>query len=1264
MKGEEAVESESRLVGWSRRSRRSQTSLVPLFTCGRQIAPGSPLVFLSSKHVVYSLGHTLARLDLLSKEVAYLPFTTLPASIAAVAVGGRGRFIAVAAATRTLDGRDQKICVHDVATGVVKSTILIVDPKLTNRALITDLAFSADGLFLAGLWGGENARVACWQWATQHMLAQTACGMHADSLTSHPKDARQFIACGPRFVAAFCLSDTETSLDRRNFKTHVSGEHCFTGQAWLAGGILAVCTQRGEVMFIQDGQQQSILRLETPLQCIAACGTGFVVGSEDNLVMRFRLLPPDAREERDGAWFAQARADTLPAAVLAIAVSPDHSLALAADAQGGLTPVDVQAFHSRAGLHSAPDALLGGNAFTDGVYNLAVQGGVLGIDAAALRPILAVIGKTGGIKILDYVSSRVMLTHQLGDMPTSMALHPLGMMLAVGFTERLLLFCIVGDQLQEISSVRMRRCSGLKYNYSGSRLAALQGNRINIFHGLTMRNEATLQGHLSDVAAVAWSRDETRLVSVGGSNLYHWDTGSWGRIVQEDLGDKSQDFTRFCLLDQPELRTVVQSSSGKTFCVRKGQVRDSYPDIQADSIVASADWGNVILHGTARGSVASLNLCKNASFRDANAMAASLPVREAWLHMGPIEHMVVLQASGLLFTAGADGVVALSRLPWPGAPMLLPDWPSCSLVLDGHIQEMKNSMTELQRVAEAAQKTAAFDIMQAERALAMKRRQVQQQIEQNMEVMRMHTLENNRLLEAAEARQQAALAQQESIHGRDLNLLEGGLLQQLQTERQQRTDTEAAHQAEADHAQKEKQMSDRAEAKLRAKLHLLKASNHRLLHEKAAALDKAAGSDAAASATQVRVDELDTEVARLRSDLQDRDQLIGIEFQSSKELRERVAALERANFVLNYQTQEAKRITEQNSAKLAQTQAQAKAAETRANSETSKATAANSALTAQKAQLKTLQMELAQASAHAAQRKAAISAAAPFGADGSAAGNSASQQQAQSASQERDAAAKLVSELGRKLDEARRRAREQVQERREEKVLLAGEIRALQEANASLKQEVAALRLSALQSAVPAQPAEMKPLPLSDLQLPRPSSPTTPSRTFREGVRASLLTSRQAPTSRPATTPDLQACGPAAHALRARSASPPPRGADNVGPSADAPIPGQALRLLSQGAHTAGAALAAHASMPSIHADQTTPMNLPHALPAPLPHTAAVHSASTAQPPPHDIFTPRPATPHRLSRHREASTLPHADALQGSSPRQPKGPTPVRHWKL
>ena len=49
----------------------------------------------------------------------------------------------------------------------------------------------------------------------------------------------------------------------------------------------------------------------------------------------------------------------------------------------------------------------------------------------------------------------------------------------------------------------------------------------------------------------------------------------------------------------------------------------------------------------------------------------------------------------------------------------------------------------------------------------------------------------------------------------------------------------------------EKEASERTEAKLRAKLHLLKSANHRLQNERTAEADKAAESAASAAALQV-----------------------------------------------------------------------------------------------------------------------------------------------------------------------------------------------------------------------------------------------------------------------------------------------------------------------------------------------------------------------------------------------------------------------------
>lgn len=48
--------------------------------------------------------------------------------------------------------------------------------------------------------------------------------------------------------------------------------------------------------------------------------------------------------------------------------------------------------------------------------------------------------------------------------------------------------------------------------------------------------------------------------------------------------------------------------------------------------------------------------------------------------------MVVLQSSGLLFSIGANGMLVMSKMPWPADAAAEPEWPGCSLVPDSHMQ--------------------------------------------------------------------------------------------------------------------------------------------------------------------------------------------------------------------------------------------------------------------------------------------------------------------------------------------------------------------------------------------------------------------------------------------------------------------------------------------------------------------------------------------------------------------------------------------------
>ena len=60
--------------------------------------------------------------------------------------------------------------------------------------------------------------------------------------------------------------------------------------------------------------------------------------------------------------------------------------------------------------------------------------------------------------------------------------------------------------------------------------------------------------------------------------------------------------------------------------------------------------------------------------------------RQIWIHSGSIAHMLGLQSPGLLLSVGSDGALAVCKLPWPALPATEPEWPTCSLVTDSHMQ--------------------------------------------------------------------------------------------------------------------------------------------------------------------------------------------------------------------------------------------------------------------------------------------------------------------------------------------------------------------------------------------------------------------------------------------------------------------------------------------------------------------------------------------------------------------------------------------------
>lgn len=77
----------------------------------------------------------------------------------------------------------------------------------------------------------------------------------------------------------------------------------------------------------------------------------------------------------------------------------------------------------------------------------------------------------------------------------SVALHPTGMTMLVGFADKLRLMTILMDDLKTIKELPIRACRECKFSNGGQFFAAINNNTIQLYNSYTCDNIAIMRGH-------------------------------------------------------------------------------------------------------------------------------------------------------------------------------------------------------------------------------------------------------------------------------------------------------------------------------------------------------------------------------------------------------------------------------------------------------------------------------------------------------------------------------------------------------------------------------------------------------------------------------------------------------------------------------------------------------------------------------------------------------------------------------------------------
>lgn len=174
------------------------------------------------------------------------------------------------------------------------------------------------------------------------------------------------------------------------------------------------------------------------------------------------------------------------------------------------------------------------------------------MDVCSRKPLLITCGADKSIRIWNYITGKCEQVKFSPEEVSSVALHPSGLYLLAGFSDKLRLMNILMDDIRPFREFPIRVCQECRFSNGGHLFAATHGNLIQIQSVWTFETVAVLKGHNGKVRSLYFTPNDTVLVSAGSDGaVYTWSMQEFKR--------ESEHILKTC-----SYSSAVCSPSGKT----------------------------------------------------------------------------------------------------------------------------------------------------------------------------------------------------------------------------------------------------------------------------------------------------------------------------------------------------------------------------------------------------------------------------------------------------------------------------------------------------------------------------------------------------------------------------------------------------------------------------------------------------------------------------------------------------------------------------
>ncbi|CAJ1350252.1 unnamed protein product [Effrenium voratum] len=690
--------------------------------------------FKDDAHLLYPAGHNTILYHADHKtQMRVFPGSEGSEGITSLALSPNCKFLAVCEKFQ-----ERAVCyVYDVTTGKRRRGQLSYADCDAREYVCA--AFSAENKFLITQGGPPDWTLILWSWdkAKAHGAVKVSnlTGSMIHECSFNPQDSSLVCIIGDGVFKFFRLQEgTFKGIPNQLNKMREASNQNYICHTWLNDDRLIVCSEAGDALLFDSGGEFKMVLPCSPceprsLLCVASFSRGFIAGGEKGIVT-FYERSDDAKE-----MFRKAKEVKLDGsgptpsvgAVTAMTVSPSEETV--AIATGGnqlltfsLSPTDLikaedsAVEHALTSFHSGP---------------------IFGLDVCVRKPLVVTCGTDKTVRIWNFVDKTLELCKVFNEEAFSVAFHPSGFHLIVGFADKVRLMNLLMEDFRTYKEIPIKACRECRFSHGGQFFAAVNSNTIQVYKTYTCEVVCNLRGHQSKVKAVCWTTDDFKLVSTGQDGAtYEYDILKEGRRVSE-WSQKGTNFTSIIAYTNPE----AAQQSTTLFVAGSDKMLKEVQNSQLNNYLESnATLGQLALAPTARALIAGVAEPDMPGSLRCYTFPLTGDYVEYQAHAAPVSRIRIAWDELYLFSTGDDGCLCIFDIKKTGPCKRDKDsglgYADEILVTRQFLDEKQAVLLELERKVEELDSRIAFQLRHRDGLHKEKMAEMQEKYSEEIETER------------------------------------------------------------------------------------------------------------------------------------------------------------------------------------------------------------------------------------------------------------------------------------------------------------------------------------------------------------------------------------------------------------------------------------------------------------------------------------------------------------------------------------------------